>query len=184
MISSSDVFRRVLSALNAAGIEYMIVGSLAASAHGFIRDTHDMDLVVVMSKESIEVLADRLGDDFYFDVAGAEEAMAAGDMFNIIHYETTAKIDFWALRPGEYGEVQFSRRRNGQIWGVSAFVETPEDTIISKLLWNRITPSDRQIGDVRGILNVSKESLDYDYLRKWAVRQGVWDELNKLLEEQ
>lgn len=53
MISRTEVFKQILSELNDAGVDYMIVGSLAASAHGYVRDTHDMDLVVVMSKESV-----------------------------------------------------------------------------------------------------------------------------------
>jgi tRNA nucleotidyltransferase (CCA-adding enzyme) len=57
MISQAEVFKRVLSEINAAGIEYMIVGSLAASAHGFMRDTHDLDLVVIMDKEAVRSLA-------------------------------------------------------------------------------------------------------------------------------
>ncbi|MCL4499682.1 MAG: hypothetical protein M1335_05520 [Chloroflexi bacterium] len=183
MISQTEVFTRVLSELNEAGIDYMIAGSLAASAHGYVRDTHDMDLVVILSKESVRALADRLGDDFYFDLEGAEEAVDNADMFNVIHYETSVKIDFWSLKNDEYSRTQFDRRRTDNTWGISTFVETPEDTILSKLLWNQMSPSDRQIGDIRGILRTSGASLDYDYLRQWAVRLGVWDTLNRLIEE-
>lgn len=184
MLSQTEVFQKVLSELNAAGIDYMIVGSIAASAHGYMRDTHDLDLVVVMDTESVRHLAERLQDDFYFDLECAEQAISEADMFNVIHYGSSVKIDFWMLKPDEFARTQFSRRRSDQVWNIPTFVETPEDTILSKLLWNRISPSERQLTDVRNILKTSKAQLDYDYLRKWAIQQGVWDELNKLLEEQ
>jgi hypothetical protein len=184
MTSQTEVFRKVLSELNAAGIEYMIVGSLAASAHGFVRDTHDLDLVVVMSSDSVRLLAERLGDNFYFDVEGAVTAVDEADMFNVIHYETSVKIDFWSLKQDEFARTQFSRRQSDNTWGIPTFVETPEDTVLSKLLWNKITPSDRQINDVRGILKIKKDSLDHDYLLAWAARLGIAEELSKLIEEQ
>ncbi|OFX15146.1 MAG: hypothetical protein A2Z18_07285 [Armatimonadetes bacterium RBG_16_58_9] len=69
------------------------------------------------------------------------------------------------------------------MWGIPAYVESREDTILSKLLWNQISPSERQLGDVAGILRIQKGKLDYGYLRKWAARKGVLDTLNKLIEE-
>ena len=183
MVGHSEVLKRVLTELNEAGIEYMLVGSLAASAHGHIRDTHDMDLVVVLDRKSVRLLGERMGEDFYFDIEGAEEAVDQSDMFNIMHYDSMVKVDFWALKDDEFSRMQFSRRRASTIWGIPAYVESPEDTILSKLLWNKITPSDRQISDVRGILNIKKDELDYGYLNTWAERQGVSDVLRKLLEE-
>lgn len=183
MTSQTEVFKRVLSELDAAGIEYMIVGSIAASAHGFMRDTHDLDLVVVMNRESVGLLARRLGDDFYFDVETAENAVDQADMFNMIHYETSVKIDFWSLKDDAFARTQFSRKQKSDTWGMSVSVESPEDTVLSKLLWSKIAHSDRQLADARGILALKKCQLDYDYLRTWAEKVGVTDRLNKLLEE-
>ena len=36
----------ILRALNAAEVEYLIVGGLAVNAHGFVRLTRDVDLVL------------------------------------------------------------------------------------------------------------------------------------------
>jgi len=183
LLRQTDILRRVISELNAAGIEYMIVGSFAASAHGMMRDTHDLDLVVVLSEDGVDTLASRLGDSFYFDVEGAKEAVERADMFNIIDNESTAKVDFWMLKDDEFNRTQFSRRRLTNAWDMPAYVESAEDTILSKLLWNQISPSERQQNDVRGILAV-KRDLDEDYLRGWAVRLGVWDTLRDLMQKE
>ena len=106
MISQTEVFTRVLSEINAAGIEYMIVGSLAASAHGFMRDTHDLDLVVVMSRDSVRVLAGGLGNDFYFDIEGAEQSVLAeyGDVLE----KTGVFVAEFHLRQIDYAKCRRS----------------------------------------------------------------------------
>ena len=42
-----------------------------------------------------------------------------------------------------------------------------------KLYWNRITPSDRQLGDVAGVVQVQRGRLDESYLREWAAELKV-----------
>jgi len=175
LASQTDILARVISELNAAEIDYMIVGSVASSAYGFVRDTHDLDLVVALRKDQTQALADALGEDFYFDVEGAVEAIERGDMFNVIHYESSLKVDFWILKDDVFTSTQFSRRRMDTIWGMQGFVESPEDTILSKLLWYKITPSERQLSDAKGVLILQKDRLDYDYLHDWAAKVGVAD---------
>ena len=55
------------------------------------------------------------------------------------------------------------------------------DSILHKLLWNRITPSDRQMGDAAGVVGVQGEKLDKSYLKHWADALGLSVELNQLL---
>jgi hypothetical protein len=43
----------IVRALNGAGVEYLIVGGLAVSAHGYERLTVDVDLVVGLQSENI-----------------------------------------------------------------------------------------------------------------------------------
>jgi hypothetical protein len=182
--SQTAVIEMVISALNKEGIHYMIVGSMAASAHGEIRDTHDMDMVVVLDTDSVHRLAKRLGDEFYFDLESAEDAVRNADMFNVIHYDSSFKIDFWLLNSDELSQMQFSRRQESTAWGkTKAFVESAEDTILSKLLWNKISPSERQLKDIAGILKIRKDKLDYTYMKEWAAKKGVLDTLERLIEE-
>jgi predicted nucleotidyltransferase len=43
----------VVKALNEAGVEYIIVGGVAVNAHGFVRMTRDLDLVLQLNRENI-----------------------------------------------------------------------------------------------------------------------------------
>jgi hypothetical protein len=60
-------------------------------------------------------------------------------------------------------------------------VASAEDVILSKLEWNTITPSDRQVQDALNVALVQGPKLDKAYLRKWAPSLGVIDLLEDLL---
>ena len=49
-------FERVLQALAAGGVEYILIGGLAANAHGAIRTTRDVDIVYARSRANLERL--------------------------------------------------------------------------------------------------------------------------------
>jgi hypothetical protein len=51
---------RLVAALNAAKIEYVIVGGLAVGAHGVVRATRDLDLVAAPNQRNMDRLADCL----------------------------------------------------------------------------------------------------------------------------
>lgn len=184
MIAQTQVLRTVLSALNASGVEYMIVGSVAASFHGLSRVTHDIDIVISISPDAVSPLAESLGEGFYFDVISARHAVERHDMFNVIHMESGIKVDFWIPPDSEFCRNQMSRRVKLSFNGGDAFVASAEDTILAKLLWYRETPSERQLADIRTILLAREGNLDWTYLRSWVDRLGVVDLLGKLMHEQ
>lgn len=71
---------RVVEALEAAGIPYMLSGSLASSLQGEPRATHDIDLVIDVAPGSeARLIAALSGPDLYLDecVAGAAPRRAA-----------------------------------------------------------------------------------------------------------
>ncbi|MBM4352781.1 MAG: hypothetical protein FJ109_03145 [Deltaproteobacteria bacterium] len=58
---------------------------------------------------------------------------------------------------------------------------SPEDTLLHKLVWYKLgnQVSDRQWGDILGVLKVQSGALDQDYLDRWAVQLGVADLLQR-----
>jgi len=67
------------------------------------------------------------------------------------------------------------------LFGEPAWITAAEDSILHKLVWNNITPSERQLGDAAGVVAVQFEKLDKSYLKTWAEALGVSVELNRLL---
>lgn len=73
------------------------------------------------------------------------------------------------------------RRRFVTLFGQPTWIATAEDVILHKLLWNRLSPSDRQLGDSAGIFAVQGDALDAGHLRRWATELEVADVLEQLL---
>ena len=76
---------------------------------------------------------------------------------------------------------RLARRLRVVLFGESAWIATAEDTLLHKLYWNGITPSERQLGDAAGIVAVQSDGLDRTYLERWARELGVEDVLSALL---
>jgi hypothetical protein len=75
----------------------------------------------------------------------------------------------------------FNRRLQDTWFGETLWLATAEDLILHKLYWNRITPSERQLGDVAGVVQVQRGKLDEPYLRRWGAELGVLAELEAAL---
>jgi hypothetical protein len=60
-----------------------------------------------------------------------------------------------------------------------------EDTVLHKLEWYRAGAevSERQWGDIVGVLKVQSDALDIDYMRQWAADLGVGDLLERAIQE-
>jgi hypothetical protein len=46
-------FEAIVDALNGAGVRFIVVGGLAVNAHGYLRFTNDVDVVIRLSREDI-----------------------------------------------------------------------------------------------------------------------------------
>ncbi len=73
------------------------------------------------------------------------------------------------------------RRLPVTLFGEPTWIATAEDVILHKLVWNRLTPSGRQLGDAAGVVAVQVEALDVHYLRQWAQVPKLATELERLL---
>lgn len=60
-------FRELLNLLNQRGVEYLLIGGYAVGAHGFVRNTGDMDIFYRVGAENTQALAAALAD-FGFEV--------------------------------------------------------------------------------------------------------------------
>jgi len=170
----ADTFKPISAGLEAAGIQYMLVGSFASGHWGEYRSTNDIDIVITGTPEQIRDFIDRLPADLYYrDLESAIEACKRRDMFNVLDMRTGIKIDLIFLKSGEFHREAFRRRRLEVVDGAPLFISSPEDVIIAKLEWARMGHSLRQIDDVSGLLRKLWGSLDHSYLQKWVTLLGL-----------
>ena len=172
-----DCLRR----LNGARITYYLTGSMASNYWGIPRTTHDLDFVIQLPPSAIPTIVAALSPDYFIDEASVRAAYQAPHQFNAIDTRSALKVDFWLPGPEPFDSEMLRRRVHSTLFGEPAWIATAEDCILHKLVWNRITPSERQLGDAAGVVAVQGEKLDAPYLRKWAETLKVLAELNQLL---
>jgi hypothetical protein len=172
-----DCLRR----LNRTGVTYYLTGSMASNYWGIPRSTHDLDFVVQLPTASVRLIVQEFSDHFYIEEEAVRAAYEPPHQFNAIDTRSALKVDFWLAQNNPFDREMLLRRQHVTLFAEPASIATAEDVILHKLLWNHITPSDRQLGDAAGIVAVQAEALDKDYLSKWAAKLNVVNELNRLL---
>lgn len=164
------VLGRLVDLLDEAGLAYMLVGSFASSMHGEPRSTQDIDVVVAPDEAALSRFLQLLPEnEYYVDEQTALRAVRARSMFNIIEMASVWKVDVILQKRGAHAEEAFERRVQGRVGEVELWVESAEDTIISKLRWARKGGgSERQLRDVAGIRKLMGPQLDLAYVERWV----------------
>jgi hypothetical protein len=172
--SAESVVARVLRALTASGVSYMLTGSFASSFHGAPRTTHDIDIVIEPTLGTLDALLREFPDDtYYVSRDAALQAYGAEGLFNVIDFASGWKVDFIIRKSRQFSIVEFNRRRAVELLGSTLFVASPEDVIISKLEWAKLSESERQIQDAAGIVRTQSDALDLEYIERWVNSLGL-----------
>jgi hypothetical protein len=178
----------VTSALEKLGVLYAVGGSLSSSLHGVMRSTLDVDIVADLRLEHIQPLVAALSKEFYADDEMMRDAIEQHSSFNLIHYETSFKVDIFIPKSRAFDQMQLERRTTSVVTTDpehSLYVTSPEDVVLSKLEWYRLggEVSDRQWRDILGVLKTKAGNLDLAYLQKWAKELKVADLLERAMKE-
>ena len=173
---------RLVEVLESVGIEYAIVGGLAAIAWGVPRFTQDVDLVAELPADLNALI--KLGEQMRAAGLSAMEAdhfaeVAASSLRHGVTFSfVTPDVDKIDISPvsarSEAGRVAATvlglRCRLKTAGGRTAWFATPEGTIIGKLYFYWLG-SDRQMRDVASILQVQRAAgreLDLEMIGEWA----------------
>jgi len=106
---AADLLRDEAAILDSQGIGYVVGGSIASSVHGEARYTRDVEIVVELSADRLEPLANALQPRFYVSLDAMKEALRARDSFNAIDPESGLKVDFFILGRSAFDLEEFRR---------------------------------------------------------------------------
>ena len=187
IISYEDFVNQVIKAMEAAGVNYMIGGAVAAWAWGEPRATLDLDVVVNIPFTAVNRLSDELkkrGMLVPAEIILETILETRADLpINAIHMYSGYKADLYPLREGdELRASAFERRREIDLGAPlgKVFLHSPEDLIIYKLWFFSISQQTKHTRDISGIVATLGDEIDYPYIDYWANKKGLtslWREL-------
>jgi hypothetical protein len=184
-MSQQELLKKVIQVLDQAGIQYMLTGSVVSSLQGEPRSTHDVDMVIAIQKSVAKKLVEAFPPtDFYLDEDSILDAINRQSMFNLIDVNAGDKIDFWILTNEPFDQSRFPRKVSEEFMGLQMQVSSPEDTILAKLRWAKLSGgSEKQFTDALRVYEVQYGKLDIDYLEHWVKKLNVESLWKRLLNE-
>ena len=173
-MEATELLVKISNILNKLKIPYIITGGMAVSVWGRPRFTADIDIVAEILPKNISLLAKEL---LGVDKEAIMDALKGTGEFNFIHPQSGLKVDFW-VKNDRFSKQEIKRAVARVIDETTANFISPEDLILSKLLWYKSSSSTRQLEDIESVLRISK--IDMDYVRKMAKQQMTLDILEEL----
>ncbi len=154
----ADLAAAISIELDRAGIRHAITGSIAMAAHGYVRATMDVDLLVVAPAlrwpEVFEIVRRHgfEGDDLAL-IDALRQRYVAG-----LRRGTWVVEILVPVLP--YHATLLSRARLVEIAGARVPVVSPEDLLVLKLLWHRA----KDVADLHALVAARGADLDAAYV--------------------
>jgi hypothetical protein len=172
-MTGDEAVLAVVDGLEALGIAYMLVGSLSSNFYGIPRATQDADFVIQLGDVPMNELRQRLGPAFQLDRQTAFETVSM-TVRHVLHVPgCNFKIELFRLSDEEHDQERFRRRVRANVLGREVWLPTAEDVVITKLHWAASRTPTKDRDDVRNVIAVQNEQLDWAYIYSWADRQGT-----------
>lgn len=176
----SELLIQIAKILDELGINYYVTGGFATSVWGKPRFTADIDLIIKLAryqKEQFAQAIQKISPKGYLDKDQIDTALVRHGEFNFIDPDTGIKVDFWIAKSDAFEKECFAKKETQDIGYKVNFI-SPENLILSKLLWYKQTGSNRHLEDAQSVLEISP--VDKNYLKKWALKLELGGELEKL----
>nr|WP_278248443.1 DUF6036 family nucleotidyltransferase [Niastella populi] len=81
------------------------------------------------------------------------------------------KADFVVLKNEPFRQEEFNRRKKVDFFDKTIFVVSPEDLLISKVIWIQDYLSAQQAEDIKNFTAI--ENMDWAYIKKWISKLNL-----------
>jgi hypothetical protein len=163
----------VLDALERARIPFMIVGSIASNFHGIPRSTRDVDFVLQLGPSSLTDLTVALPAGLRLGPQGSFEVVTGTMRYVITLDHSPFVCELFIHSDDAHDRERFARRQKVRVLNREAFMASAEDMVITKLRWAALAHRSKDRDDVRNMIGVRGDELDWNYIRKWCGEHGT-----------
>ena len=179
-MTTAEIAVAAIDALDATSVPYMLVGAFSSNFYGIPRSTDDADFVVELGSISIVDVVKQLGPRFKLDPQVRFET-ATGTTRHIVNVENSPFIvEFFHLSGDAHDQERFRRRCNVVLHGRSSYIPTAEDVIITKLRWSVHGRRPKDADDVRDVIAVQRDRIDWGYVCRWCEQHGTREKLEEI----
>jgi hypothetical protein len=161
---------KIVDVMDKEEIDYMIVGGFAVSFHNRARTTNDIDIVLQIYPTHVKQILKHFPEWEGFEESFTER-VKHGMLFNITDFETGIRYDFMTYQDSDYNWVAFNRREKVAFFDKQCYICSIEDLVISKLQWYNITPSEKQMEDLKFLL--LDKNLNMSYIKSWIQKLNL-----------
>ena len=168
--SMVSFFQKIIDVLDEHDIPYMLSGSIAMGLYVVPRATRDLDFVIHLNAKNIEGFVNSFRDGYYCEKDTILDALKGTShrIFNIIDHASGYKADFIVLKNDWFRQEEFNRRVQMDYFGKTIYVVSPEDLLISKIIWIQDLQSAQQKEDIKNLAAI--EDIDWPYISKWITQ--------------
>lgn len=175
----SDTLSSVVSALERAGFEPVLVGALAAWAWAHPRTTGDLDLVV-LAEPAQESRVEAALRDLDWPVHGPERT-EFGRRYRV--EAPLLPVEVFVAPPLELQRRELERAVRLEFGGRTHRVLSPEDFLLRKLVNMRLRSDPHDRGDALATLVKNWDRFDFDYVRRHCGPHRVCGRFEAFVEE-
>ncbi|MBI2416605.1 MAG: hypothetical protein HYV28_01630 [Ignavibacteriales bacterium] len=152
-------------------VPYVITGSVAAIFYGEPRLTHDIDIVIGITLQTIKQFSDIFPEqEFYtppLETLLSEAKREQYGAFNVIHISSGFKADFFLCGEDEFLQWAVANGRTVDFQKNKVIIAPPEYVIIKKLQYYHEGKSQKHLTDIQGIIRHSGTEINYVLLEKY-----------------
>lgn len=182
-MNGQQLLLRIIDSLAEIQIPYVIVGSFATNVYAIARSTQDADVVVNATPDQIAALAKILSADFIRDPQVQFETVTVSTKTVFTDRKTGFILELFQLTDDPHDQERFARRREITVQGRPTWVLSKEDVLITKLNWLLRANRTKDLLDIRNVMGVQSDTIDWPYVEKWCDRHGTRELLERLRSE-
>ena len=180
-----DLLGMFIDPLNRLEIPYAVTGATAAIIYGEPRLTNDVDLVVLLKVTDINEFTKAFSPNAFYcpppEVLNIEIKRPHRGHFNLIHHQTGSKADIYLCGDDELNRWALLHRRQMSIESTQVWIAPPEYVIVRKLQYYREGGSEKHLKDIRGMVGLSADQIDFPLLEEMVKRYALDTEWQQVL---
>lgn len=182
-MSAETISARVVAILNDHDIPYMLVGSLSTNYHSTVRSTKDADIVVQSNLgDTARIIANECADLVLDPQLGFEGVTLTKKILLRAKSEHFV-VELFGLSEDAHDQERFLRRQCVESLGQPTWIAAVEDAIVTKLRWASLAGREKDISDVRIVIAMQQDAIDWPYVEGWCDQHGSRALLEKIRAE-